>query len=126
MISGLIGLTAHNEQTRASFMTDQYRLTVLSKQHQISFPVARLAPLMGIGRAPIDSHTSLDAIYQAAAFASTPTALAFATRQVVSPAIVLGATDLRIDRPIGRFITDDRAFVFRLQWASHLGRSTAF
>src|SRR5213080_2916414 len=52
-------------------MTDQYRLTVLSKQHQISFPVTRLAPLMDIGRAPIDSHTSLDAIYQAAAFAST-------------------------------------------------------
>src|SRR5436190_345416 len=87
-------------------MTDQYRLTVLSKQHQISFPVTRLAPLMDIGRAPIDSHTSLDAIYQAAAFASTPTALAFGTRQVVSPAIVLGATDLRIDKPIDRFIAD--------------------
>src|SRR5207245_1515063 len=53
-------------------MTDQYRLTVLSKQHQISFPVARLAPLMDIGRAPIDSHTTLDAISQAAAFASPP------------------------------------------------------
>src|SRR5439155_785306 len=75
-------------------MTDQYRLTVLSKQHQISFPVTRLAPLMDIGRAPIDSHTSLDAIYQAAAFASTPTALAFATRQVVSPAIVDGARSI--------------------------------
>src|SRR5439155_540328 len=52
-------------------MTDQYRLTVLSKQHQISFPVTRLAPLLDIGRAPIDSHTSLDAIYQAGAFAFT-------------------------------------------------------
>src|SRR5216117_1946682 len=106
-------------------MTDQYRLTVLSKQHQISFPVTRLAPLMDIGRAPIDSHTSLDAIYQAAAFASTPTALAFATRQVVSPAIVLGATDLRIDKPIDRFIADDRTSVLSLQSASDLGRRPA-
>src|SRR5207244_1915549 len=106
-------------------MTDQYRLNVLSKQHQISFPVARLAPLMDIGRAPIDSHTSLDAIYQAAAFASTPTALAFATRQVVSPAIVLGATDLRIDKPIDRFIADDRTSVLSLQSASDLGRRPA-
>src|SRR5438874_3082751 len=106
-------------------MTDQYRLTVLSKQHQISFPVTRLAPLMDIGRAPIDSHTSLDAIYQAGAFASTPTALAFATRQVVSPAIVLGATDLRIDKPIDRFIADDRTSVLSLQSASDLGRRPA-
>src|SRR5947208_6535003 len=106
-------------------MTDQYRLTVLSKQHQISFPVTRLAPLMDIGRAPIDSHTSLDAIYQAAAFASTPTALAFGTRQVVSPAIVLGATDLRIDKPIDRFIADDRTSVLSLQSASDLGRRPA-
>src|SRR5438093_9270502 len=107
-------------------MTDQYRLTVLSKQHQISFPVTRLAPRMDIGRAPIDSHTSLDAIYQAAAaFASTPTALAFATRQVMSPAIVLGATDLRIDKPIDRFIADDRTSVLSLQSASDLGRRPA-
>src|SRR5438093_13185261 len=106
-------------------MTDQYRLTVFSKQHQISFPITRLAPLMDINRAPIDNHTSVDAIYQTSAFASTPTALAFATRQVVSPAIVLDATDLRIDKPIDRFIADDRTSVLSLQSASNLRRRPA-
>src|SRR5947199_9683550 len=80
---------------------------------------------MDIGRAPIDSHTSLDAIYQAGAFASTPTALAFATRQVVPPAMVLGGTDLRIDKPIDRFIADDRTSVLSLLSASDLSRRPA-
>ena len=71
-------------------MTDQNRLTVLGKQHQISFPVASLSALTDVGWTPIDAHPSLDVIYGTAAFVPAPTALAFATGQVVSPAIVLG------------------------------------
>src|SRR5207237_9239433 len=58
-------------------------------------------------------------------FQATPTALSFATRQLGSPAIVLGSTDLRIDKPIDRFIADDRTSVLSLQSASDLGRRPA-
>src|SRR5207249_5204403 len=65
------------------------------------------------------------AIYQPVASPHTPIALSFTTRQVVSPAIVFGAPDLQIDKPIDRFIADDRTSVLSLQSASHLGRRPA-
>ena len=114
-ISSLIGLTTNNEQARASFMSDQNSLTILSKQHQIPFPMTCLAPLVDVGRAPIDGHSVLDMIHRATAFVSTPTALAFSTGQIVPPAEVLGAADLRIDKPIDRLIADHRTSLFLLQ-----------
>ena len=91
-------------------MSNQNGLTILGKQHQIGFPVTWLSALVDVGRALIDGDTPLDAIHRAPAFAPAPTALAFPPRQVVPPAVVLGAADLGVDEPIDRFIADDRAF----------------
>ena len=103
-------------------MVDQNGLTILSKEHQIPFPVTRLAPLVDVGRAPIDGHSVLDMIHRATAFVSTPTPLAFSTGQIVPPAVVLGAADLRIDKPIDRLIADDRTSLFLIQSSGDLGR----
>ena len=72
-------------------MSNQNGLTILGKQHQIGFPVTWLLALVDVGRALIDGDTPLDAIDRAPAFATAPTALAFPPRQVVPPAVVLGA-----------------------------------
>src|SRR5713226_7868679 len=102
-------------------MSDQNRLTVLSKEHQVPFPVARLAPLVDVGWASIDTHSPLDVLHRATAFATAPTALAFSTGQVVPPAVVFGAADLRVDETVDRFIADNRTSVFLFQSSGHLG-----
>src|SRR5438093_6421835 len=106
-------------------MSDQNSLTILSKEHQIPFPVARLAPLVDVGRAPIDGHSVLDMINRATTFAPPPTALAFPTGQIVPPAVVLGAADLRVDKPIDRLIADDLCSLFLLQSPGDLGGGPA-
>jgi len=101
-------------------MSNQNSLTILGKQHQIPFPVTRLSALVDVGRALLDGDTSLDVINRTATFASAPPALAFAPRQVVPPAEVLGAPDLSIDEPVDRLIADDRTSVFSPQPAGNL------
>ena len=106
-------------------MSDQNSLTILSKEHQIPFPVTCLAPLVDVGRAPIDGHSVLDMIHRATAFVSTPTPLAFSTGQIVPPAVVLGAADLRVDKAIDRLMADHRTSLFLLQSSGNLsGRPT--
>ena len=102
-------------------MSNQNGLTILGKQHQIGFPVTWLSALVDVGRALIDGDTPLDAIHRAPAFATAPTALAFPPRQVVPPAVVLGAADLGVDEPIDRLIADDLPSVLFLQSPGNLG-----
>src|SRR5215211_3260022 len=103
-------------------MSNQHRLAVLGKQHQIGFPVTRLSTLVDVGRALINGYPSLDMIYRAAAFTS---ALAFGARQVVPPAVVLGTANLGVDEPVDRLMADDLAFAFLFESAGHLGRRPA-
>jgi hypothetical protein len=103
-------------------MTDQNSLTILSKEHQIPFPVTCLAPLVDVGRAPIDGHSVLDMVHRATAFVTPPTPLTFSTGQIVPPAVVLGAADLRVDKPIDRLVADHRTPLFLLESSGNLGR----
>src|SRR4249919_1828367 len=102
-------------------MSNQNSLTILGKQHQIPFPVTRLSALVDVGRALLDGDTSLDVINGTAPFASAPPALAFPSRQVVTPTKIVGAPDLSIDEPVDRLIADDLPFAFFLESARHLG-----
>src|SRR6185436_13822274 len=103
-------------------MSNQNGLTVLGKQHQISFPMARLAAFVDVGGPSLDGHTALDVIERTATFASPPTALSFCTGKVVPPAIVLGASNLSVDKSIDGLMADDLTSLFLLQSARHLGR----
>src|SRR5215831_4327735 len=103
-------------------MSDQNRVTILGKKHQVSFSVARLAPLVDVGPAPIDSHASLDTIHHLAASAAMPTALSFSSGKIMPPTVVFGSADLRINKSIDRFIADHGASVFLFQPPSHLSR----
>ena len=103
-------------------MSDQNSLAVLGKQHQIPFPMTCLSPLVDVGRAPIDRHPLLDVIHRTSAFVPTPAPLAFSTGQIVPPAIVLGAANLRVDESIDRLMADHRTSLFLFQSSGNLGR----
>ena len=102
-------------------MSNQNCLTILGKQHQVRFPMAGLTSLVDVGRAPIDRYSLLDTVDDLAASASTPTALSFCSRKIMAPAVVLGSTDLRVDKPIDRFVADDRTSFFLVQPSGNLG-----
>src|SRR5258705_13524950 len=93
-LSSLVGLTADNKQTRASFMSDEHCLTVLGKQHQIPFQVTGLSSVVDVGRAPIHGHAVLNMIHRTAAFISAPTTLGLAPRKITPPNIVLSVVGL--------------------------------
>ena len=67
-IGCLIGLTRDKEKTRTSFMSHQYGLSILGKQHQVRFPMTRLAALVDVGRALIDRNAPLDVVNRTATF----------------------------------------------------------
>jgi hypothetical protein len=81
-----------------------------------------LSSLVDVSWPPIDRYSILDMIHGATAFVSTPTPLALAPGKVMAPAVVLGAADLRVDKPIDRFITDQCASVFLFQASGNLSR----
>ena len=101
-------------------MSNQNGLTIFGKQHQVRFPMTGLSSLVDISWPPIDRHSVLDMIHRATPFVSTPTPLALAPGKVITPAVVFGAADLRIDKPIDRFITDHRPSGFLFQASGNL------
>src|SRR5919106_1215734 len=101
-------------------MSDQNRLTIFSKEHQIAFPVASLPPFVDVGRTPPNGHTAFNVPHGAPAFTSPPATLAFSPRQIMSPAIVFGASDLRVNESIDGFITDDVTSFSLIQSSGHL------
>ena len=101
-------------------MSDQNCLTVLSEQHQVAFPVSGLASLVDVGRTAIDRYSVLNMIHRTAAFMPTPTPLAFGTGKIEPPAVVLCTTDLRVDKPIDRFIADYGGSLFLFQSSGNL------
>ena len=103
-------------------MSDQNCLTVLSEQHQVRLPMTGLSALVDVGRSPIDGHSVLDMIHRTTTSVSTPTALAFATGQVLTPAIVLSTANLGVDKAINRLIADHRSSLFLFQSSGDLSR----
>ena len=105
-------------------MSNQNCLTIFGKQHQVRFPMTGLSSFVDVSWPPIDRYSVLDMIHRATAFVSTPAPLALAPGKVMAPAVVLGAADLRVDKPIDRFITDHRASVFLFQDVRQLELAT--
>src|SRR6266511_1184862 len=101
-------------------MSNQNCLTIFGKQHQIRFPMTVLSSLVDVSRPPIDRHAVLDMIHRATTFVSTPTPLALAPGKIMAPAVVVGAADLRVDKPINRFIADQRASGLLFQASGNL------
>src|SRR5947208_14011203 len=102
-------------------MSDQDSLTIFGKKHQVSFPVARLAPISDVGRAPIDAHAPLDPIDHLATSASTPTALALAPGKIAAPTIGLSTSNLEVDKTIDRSVADQLTSFCRVQSTGPLG-----
>src|ERR1041384_7237785 len=103
-------------------MSDQNGLTVLGKQHQITFPMAGLSAFVDVGWAPLDRDTPLDVIDRTPASVTVPPSFTFSPGQVVPPTKIVGAPDLGVDEPIDRLIAEDRtAVVLSPQSTAYLG-----
>ena len=106
-IGGLAGWANSKQQARVTLVHGEHRLSVFCEQHEVGFPVTWDGPIGGLGRALGDGNPAFDKAYGAAAAPATEAALALAARQVMPPAIVLGAGDLGVDEAIDTLVTDD-------------------
>jgi hypothetical protein len=119
-LRGFAGKADRQQQTGLAFMDGQDRLAVFGKHHQVGFPVARGAPVTDDGRPFSQANTAFDEGYRAAALAGTAPPLALAVRQIVAPAIVLGAFDLGIKEAVDALVGDHLASVIFGQPAGDL------
>jgi hypothetical protein len=105
----LVGWPHGDEQARLPLVHGQHGLAVFGEQHQVGFPMAGRLAVGGIGRAFRQGNPAFDEADGATAFAATTAALALGPRQVVTPAIVLVAGDLRVDEAVDGLVADDLA-----------------
>jgi hypothetical protein len=106
-IGGLTGWADPEQQARVPLVQAQHGLAVFCEQHQVGFPVTWGVPIGGLGRALGDGNAAFNQAYRTAAAAAAEASFAFAARQVVAPAIVLGAGDLGVDEAVDALVTDD-------------------
>jgi len=93
-------------------------LAVGGEEHEVGFPVAWSVPA---GRRPLGQRdTTGDKGHRGAAAASEPTPPRLGARQIVTPAIVVGATDLGVDEAVDALVADDRSAVVGGQAAGDL------
>ena len=91
-------------------MHGQDGLPVLCKHHEIGFPVPWRLPVAGFRGAFCERNSALDEGSRAAAPSAAASAFALAARQVVAPAVVLGAGDLSVDEAVDGFVADRDLF----------------
>src|SRR6266550_67908 len=100
-------------------------LAIFGEEHEIGLPMAGEGPILNSLRTLGNRDAILDMKGGTTAFASSPTALAFAARQVVTPGIVLMACDLTVDKAIDGLGADQLASMLPLDPATGLlGRPT--
>ena len=87
-------------------MQGQDRLAVFGEQHEVCFPVSRVAAIGGGLRSFNDWDTGLNVQCRGAAPASAEAAFALAAGQIAAPAIVLGAGDLSVDEAVDALVAD--------------------
>src|ERR1043166_2965615 len=100
-------------------------LAVSGEQHQVGFPMPGFTTGADVRWTLLDRDAFLQMLYGTAAPAASKTALAFPARQIMPPAIVFGAPDLSVDKPVDRFVTNDRlSLVPSEPWRHLLRRPT--
>src|ERR1044071_133423 len=103
-IGDLVGQSNGEQQARLAFMYGQDRLAVFGEHHQIGLPVSAGGAIGGIGRAFGQGNTAFNEVLRTSTLAAAATAFVLAARQVTTPAIVPGASELGIDEAVDALI----------------------
>jgi hypothetical protein len=119
-VGGLVGQPDRQQEAGFALVHGQNRLTVFCEHHQVGFPVAGSRAVGGLDRPFGHGNTAFNEVLRASALPAAAAALAFATGQIVPPAVVLGAGKLGIDEAIDAFIGDHLAALFELEPAGDL------
>jgi hypothetical protein len=100
---------------------DQDGLAVGGEEHEVGFPVAGLAAILG-GLGPlVDRHPILDQQGGTSALLAPPAAPGLGPWQVVTPGAVVGSLHLGVDEPIDGLHPDDGLAGFQPEAAGDLG-----
>ena len=95
-----------NEEAGVPLVEDENRLSIGSKQHQVSLPVASRLPVSSLMRTfrnrPPVSHEGR----RTAPFASPPAPFRLGPGQVVAPRVILRPGQLAVDKPVDALVGD--------------------
>ncbi len=117
---GLVGRPGGEQDAALALMHGEHRLTVFGEQHQVGFPMTWGLPIGG-GRRPFRyGNAAFDEGRGACALPAAEAAFALAARQIVAPAIILGASHLGIDEAVDALVADHVAAGLAGQTASDL------
>jgi hypothetical protein len=125
-LCGLVGRPGGEQDPGPALMHGEQCLTVLGEQHQVGFPMTWGLPIGG-GRRPVGyGNTAFNEACRASAPSAAEAPFALAARQVVAPAIILGACELGVDEAVDAFVADHFAAGLAGEPASDLlGRPSA-
>src|SRR5262245_14542896 len=118
---GVLGLGPRGDQnTAATFVQGEDGLAVLGEHHEIGFPVPRGLPVVHFEGALGNGNAGLDEGGGPSAAHAAPSAFALGARQVVAPAVVLGARDLGVDEAVDGLVADEAVAGVALEAAGDL------
>jgi hypothetical protein len=105
-IGGLVGRPGRKQEAGLALMNGEHGLAVLGEQHEVGFPMAGAVAVGDRRRSFGYGDTAFDQACGTATPAAAETALALAARQIVPPAVVLGAGDLGVDEAVDALVAD--------------------
>jgi hypothetical protein len=108
-IGGFVGRPGGEQDAGLALMDGEHGLAVLGEQHEVGLPMAGAVAVGGGGRSFGYGNTAFDEGCGAAALAAAQATPALAARQIVPPAVILGAGDLGIDEAVDALVTDHLA-----------------
>src|SRR5579883_230558 len=119
-VGGFARQSCGEEDARLAFMKDEHGLAVFGEQHEVGFPMAGGVAIGGDLGPFGHGNAAFDEVCGAAAAPAAKAALAFGAREIMAPAIVLGAGDLGVDETIDAFMADHRPSGFAGEAAGDL------
>ena len=129
---GVCRLASHsqgNEEAGVPLVEDQNRLSIGSKQHQVSLPVASRLPVSSLlrtfrHRAPVNHPVNHEG-RRTAPFASPPAPFRLGPGQVVAPRVILRPGQLAVDKPVDALVGDHLPSLLQSKASGNLLRRPA-
>ena len=114
-----------NEEAGVPLVEDENRLSIGSKQHQVSLPVASRLPVSSLmrtfrNRPPVSHEGS-----RTAPFASPPAPFRLGSGQVVAPRVILRPGQLAVDKPVDALVGDHLPSLLQSKASGNLLRRPA-
>jgi hypothetical protein len=108
-LGGLVGLAGQTQEARGTLMNHEHGLAILSKEHEISFPVAGGRAVVGLRRTIVNGDAVLDVVDGTATPLAEAAATGLMTGQETMPVILLGRA--MVDETVDGLVADEsRAF----------------